>query len=170
MQYNTKVLPTAALTVVATAVLALPACAPAGRPLAEVQRAAIADTVRRLTREVAEGAGQVSVERAFARFERGTEFAFANNGTASFAPDSVLAQFRRVYRPLRRQDIDLSAWKVTVLGPDAAVVTTHGSYTYTDSTGVTSSPRLLAWTLVWARRDGQWRVLHSHQSFGMARS
>ncbi len=52
---------------------------------------------------------------------------------------------------------------VTVLSPEAALLTAEGEATVTTATGDTFS-RPLAQTIVFVLRDGKWKALHAHQS------
>jgi uncharacterized protein (TIGR02246 family) len=57
-------------------------------------------------------------------------------------------------------------WKrqfVTVLSPDAALLTAEGEAAVTTASGETFS-RPLAQTIVFVLKDGKWKALHAHQS------
>ena len=135
---------------------------PSDTPMSEEQRAAIADTVTALTRAVVDGGSAVDADATFQRFATGDEAAHLNMGVR-YTRDSLVAMYRSIFGTLERQQVELGAPTVTVLGPDAAVLSTAGSFTATPKTGAPlASP--FAWTLVWVRRAGAWSLVHSHQS------
>ena len=135
---------------------------PSDSPMSEAQRTAIADTVTALTRAVIDGGNHVDADATFQRFAGGDDAAHMNMGTR-YTRDSLVATYRTIFGRLERQQIDVGTPTVTVLGPDAAVLSATGQFSATPKTGaVLASP--FAWTFVWARRDGTWSLVHSHQS------
>lgn len=131
-------------------------------PMSEAQRAAIADTVTSLTRAMIDAANRVDAEATFQRFASGSEGVHMNMGVR-YSRDSLIAMYRPIFNGLERQQIEPGTPTVTVLGPDAAVLSVASRFSATPKTGPQiASP--FAWTLVWARRDGAWSLVHSHES------
>jgi uncharacterized protein (TIGR02246 family) len=138
------------------------ACQPAEQRMTEAQRAAIADTVRALTNEVMAAFDQIDVDRAFSYYSDAEDAGYAEGGKL-YSFEALVAQYRAIYAGLRDQKGELRESKTTVLVPDAAVLTAGGAYSMTDTTENTFGGQF-AWTLVWVRRDGKWKILHSHAS------
>ena len=69
-----------------------------------------------------------------------------------------------MYALLQKQTNQIIEKRTLVLSPDVVLVSAVSEGTYTDKAGFTSPPVGLASTVVSVRRDGQWRVVHYHQS------
>ena len=78
--------------------------------------------------------------------------------------DNIKDVMRDSYDPILRQDQTILRKEIRVLSPDVAILSAVGEGTYTDVGGVTSDPVGLGVTLVFVKRDGEWRVTHVHQS------
>jgi hypothetical protein len=55
--------------------------------------------------------------------------------------------------------------RTVVMEPNVATVTALGTWTQTDTTGVTGPSREFAWTAVWTLRDGDWKIHLVHMSY-----
>ncbi|NIN49579.1 MAG: hypothetical protein GTN62_05645 [Gemmatimonadales bacterium] len=51
-----------------------------------------------------------------------------------------------------------------VLAPDVVCVTQLGTVSVTDTAGVTGPEIAFAYTAIWVRRNGEWKVLLGHES------
>ena len=78
--------------------------------------------------------------------------------------DEALAAFRKTYALLQGQTNQIIERRTRVLSPDIVLVSAVSEGTYTDKAGFTFPPVGLASTAVFVRRDGEWRVIHYHQS------
>ena len=78
--------------------------------------------------------------------------------------DEALAAFRTTYALLQGQTHQIIERRTRVLSPDVVLVSAVSEGTYTDKAGFTSPPVGLGSTAVFVRRDGEWRVIHYHQS------
>ena len=78
--------------------------------------------------------------------------------------DEALAAFRTTYALLQGQTHQVIERRTRVLSPDVVLVSAVSEGTYTDKAGFTSPPVGLGSTAVFVRRDGEWRVIHFHQS------
>ena len=83
--------------------------------------------------------------------------------------DSYMSNFRDLFSRLRDQKLDVSEPRVSVLAPKAAVLTMHGSFIATFKEGGTFETPF-AWTLVCAKVEEHWKIVHAHQTFPMTAS
>jgi ketosteroid isomerase-like protein len=86
--------------------------------------------------------------------------------TAGTAP--TLAQFRtnwaEAMKPLSRQVMSDRDIVVQVLSPEVAVSFTTAAYQSIGRDGAKSGTVPMAWSAVWKRLNGQWKIVHAHQS------
>ena len=79
------------------------------------------------------------------------------------------ADVRQAFEPMmaRRSGTTYSLTNeyVAVLSADHAVQVIEAMYAITDTLGNTGPEYPLANTTVWVRRDGEWKILHFHQSW-----
>lgn len=134
------------------------------QPITDAQQATIEDTVKALTDELINGAEQVDVDRCFANFTDAYDSGFIDNGVFYPTLDSMIDVFRSGFSRLRSQEIEMSETRISVLAPNVAILTTHGSFTETDTSNNTSDSRF-ALTLAYAKVGEEWKIVHAHQSF-----
>ena len=91
-------------------------------------------------------------------------FTFITDDTMLTGYDEALAAFRTTYALLQGQTHQIIQKRTRVLSPDVVLVSAVSEGTYTDKAGFTSPPVGLGSTAVFVRRDGEWRVIHFHQS------
>ena len=91
-------------------------------------------------------------------------FTFITDDTMLTGYDEALAAFRTTYALLQKQTNQIIEKRTRVLSPDVVLVSAVSEGTYTDKAGFTSPPVGLGSTAVFVRRDGEWRVIHFHQS------
>lgn len=147
------------IPVVAAALLA--ACGFASQPLSEERTQEIANEVQVAQAALLDAARRADAEAMTPIFADEGRFLF--NGVARSNADA-LDFVRQVYAVIDSQEIEIADERITVLGPDAAVVTGNGRVTAVDTAGARGEPAEFAWTFTWARQDGAWRVVDSHQS------
>ena len=141
------------------------ACHPAVASLGPAQRSAVADSVRRATSEFSAAASAVDADRLFALYSNTPDFAAADNGVLYTSVEPLREKYRQIYRGFRAIETHFDTTRVTVLAPDAAVITFSGSVVTIDTAGVRQPPTTLALTLVWVREPAGWRIRQMHQSF-----
>jgi uncharacterized protein (TIGR02246 family) len=136
------------------------ACQPAGTDLTEQERAVIADSVEQLAIRLLESYDALDADRflsfysddmrwgARGDFQSRADFDAGVRGWLASLSGSVNVWDERVVR---------------VLGPDAAVLEARCHEIEVDTAGV-SLEDSYAMTLVWARIDGEWKVVHAHSS------
>ncbi|HSC27624.1 MAG TPA: SgcJ/EcaC family oxidoreductase [Vicinamibacterales bacterium] len=116
-----------------------------------------------LNRAVA-AAMKVDAEGALSVSTMDETFTFITGDTMLTGYDQALAAFRQTYSMLQGQTNEVIEKRTRVLSPDVVLVSAVSEGTYTDKAGFTSAPVGLGSTLVFVRRNGEWRVIHFHQS------
>lgn len=136
-------------------------------PISDAYRAAIADTLQRLLVSAYDLATPDPLSRMLALYPDTGRVLSASGGHVIAERDSVLEGIRAFWTYVGQNMRD-PAWTwgpffVDVLGRDAAVVT--ATYTVPHHTPA-GEPHVVAgaWTAVFARRDGQWRIIQEHLS------
>jgi uncharacterized protein (TIGR02246 family) len=87
-------------------------------------------------------------------------FFFCSKPYSKAALAKALAE---IYGTLTSMKINMTKTQVTVLGPDAAVWTATGTTSSVGKSGETFEESLTE-TWIWKKIDGQWRVIHYHES------
>ncbi|MBI4501253.1 MAG: nuclear transport factor 2 family protein [Gemmatimonadetes bacterium] len=147
-------------------VLILTACAPkapAPQVLTEAQRTAIADTVKRLANELFEAENRLDADVFISQATDDPDFRYVSSGNLFPSKDSLSKAAHARVKSLKALTYTLKDGGVTVLSPDAATFTGAYDETAVDSTGKTLTFRD-GWTAVYARRNGQWKIVHGHFS------
>ena len=109
-------------------------------------------------------AALVVAERVLSVTTMDDDFTFITGDTMIVGYDQALEAFRETYALLQGQTTEVIESRARVLSPNVVLVSAVSEGTYTDNAGFTSDPVGLGSTLVFVRRDGQWRVIHFHQS------
>jgi uncharacterized protein (TIGR02246 family) len=147
------------------AVLALSALACQPKPVAfNPEDPAVAAQIEAAMRQAMEGAAAVDAEKALAVTTKDKDFTFITGDLMLVGYDDILPRFRETYSTLEKQHTEITTKKVRLLSPDVALLTAVGEGTYTDKAGFTSEPVGLGATIVFVRKDGEWRAVHFHQS------
>jgi uncharacterized protein (TIGR02246 family) len=109
-------------------------------------------------------AAAVDAERVLAVSTRDDAFTFITADRMLTGYDESLAAFRQTYAMLQGQSTQIIQRRTRVLAPDVVLVSAVSEGTYTDKAGFTFPPVGLGSTAVFVRRNGEWRVIHFHQS------
>jgi len=135
-------------------------------PLDDQQKTALADSIEQYVAGpflTAYNSG--NVDAILALYAPGTGVQSVENGKIYANRDSMAASVRAMYgNPHVTYHYTLAAPQVTVLSREAAVYTVMGSGTMKDSAGV-EMPMHFAWTGVFVRTAGGWKVQAEHASF-----
>lgn len=149
----------------AGAVLALSALACQPKPVAfNPEDPAVVAQIDAALRQAMEGAAAVDAEKALAVTTKDKDFTFITGDVMLVGYENVLPRFKDTYSTLEKQHTEITTSRVRLLSPDVAVLTAVGEGTYTDKAGFTSEPVGLGATIIFLRRDGEWRAVHFHQS------
>ena len=100
------------------------------------------------------------VDGCLARISTSPGSRFADGETVYDSLEAQRATYKDVFARIRSQDLELDRQEIHVLSPDLAACTGRGSFTSTYKTGETTPRRAFAWTFLWGREDGRWRIVH----------
>jgi uncharacterized protein (TIGR02246 family) len=109
-------------------------------------------------------AQRADAEGVLSASTRDDAFTFITGDVMFTGYDEALAAFRQTYALLQGQTNDIIQKRTRVLAPEVVLVSAVSEGTYTDKAGFTSPPVGLGSTAVFVRRNGEWRVIHYHQS------
>lgn len=137
-------------------------CQPAPQPLTEHQKEAIADTVTQLADDLAAAISSRDASRIANLFADDPYAKYISDGTV-IPRDKLEKTLGEFYSGLERLDFTWNRKEVMVLSPDVATMTTWVVYTATPKGGQPTATRAV-FTHVYARQDGNWRVVSSHKS------
>ena len=116
-----------------------------------------------LDRAVA-AAAAIDAEGVLSASTRDDTFTFITADRMLKGYDEALAAFRTTYALFQGQTHQIIERRIRVLSPDVVLVSAVSEGTYTDKAGFTVPPVGLGSTAVFVRRNGEWRVIHYHQS------
>jgi uncharacterized protein (TIGR02246 family) len=114
--------------------------------------------------KVVAAAAAADADAVLASSTRDDAFTFITDDRMLTGYDEALAAFRTTYALLQKQTSQVIERRTRVLAPDVVLMWGVSEGTYTDKAGFTSPPVGLGSTAVFVRRDGEWRILHFHQS------
>jgi len=141
------------------------ACVPSSPPpqLSDAQRAGIADTVKQLANQLFEAENRRDADVFMSQASDDPDFRYVSSGNLFPSKDSLSRAAHARVKSLKSLTYTLKTSGVTVLSPDAAVFTGAYDEAATDSLGKSLTFRD-GWTAVYARRNGQWKIIHGHFS------
>lgn len=87
---------------------------------------------------------------------------FINNGRFFRLFNEVMEDFEEKAIGCKSQKLNIVNKKITVLGENAALLTTSGNYTLDLEDGRTLTGEF-AWTIVYSKMRGSWKIIHLHQ-------
>jgi uncharacterized protein (TIGR02246 family) len=149
----------------AVAALALSTLACQPKPVAfDPEDPAIVAQIDAALREAMAGAAAVDAEKALSVTTKDKDFSFVTGDLMLVGYDDILPRFQETYSALEKQHTELITSRIRVLSPDVAVLAAVGEGTYTDKAGFTSEPVGLGATIIFVRKNGEWRAVHFHQS------
>lgn len=148
------------LPVLSLAILA--ACQPATTELTEEQKAEIAAEVNAIHAEFWDAWRAADYDRGVSYLDS-ANLVFAYEGTV-FGFATFDEMWRPAFANIASQTISIGDSRTTVLAPDVVCIMDAATYTTTDTLGVTSPQESFAFTGVWVRRDGEWKLLLVHES------
>jgi ketosteroid isomerase-like protein len=150
--------------------IAIVACQPSPTELTDEQRAAIRDTVDALMVDFWDAVRHADFDRGLTFFHDAPETALAYEGRTDYTLATLDSVYRPGYAATRSQERTIADSRTTVLAPDVVYVMQRGILSATDTAGTTYPATPFAFTVVWVRRNGEWKVLLGHQSDGLPES
>ena len=153
------------ISIAGVAALALAAaCTMEQRPLTEVQRAAIGDSVDQVATSIMTSmAAQPSADRFLAAYVPGNAEVHAEYGTIYPTFDSLAKVVRAGFASLKSNRCSFSEKRITVLDRDVVVLTAMIGCTMTDTANKVT-PFREAWTAVFHRTSDGWKIAADHES------
>ena len=155
------------LSVVVTAiaiVMGAMACQPPSTELTDEQRVAIEDTVVQVMARMIEAGRALDAEGVRASYAVSPVAVL--NGVIIEDFDARFEMTRQFLGSLRTVEGSYDNLHMEVLAPDAVVVTRNDHLSWTDTTGATGEWHS-AWTGVFRRIDGQWKIIYGHESLAV---
>ncbi|NIM49755.1 MAG: DUF4440 domain-containing protein [Gemmatimonadales bacterium] len=152
------------IATVAAIAASVTACQPVSSELTDEQRAAIRDSLEQVMAGLVDAARALDADAIRARYAENPVVAL--NGVIFEDFDARFELTRQWLGSLRTLKGSYKNLHVEVLAPDAAVVTRNDDISWTDTTGVAGEFHS-AWTGVFRRIDGQWKIVYSHESLPM---
>ncbi|MFQ6044962.1 MAG: nuclear transport factor 2 family protein [Gemmatimonadales bacterium] len=140
------------------------ACQPATTELTDERRAEIAAEVNALNSEYWDAWRAADWDRGMSYYADSPDFVWAAGG-AVYLGLGTLQETRPRFNHVASQTFTFRESRTVVMAPDAASVTALGTWAQTDTAGVTGPARDFAWTSVWIRSDGEWKIHLVHMSY-----
>ena len=137
------------------------ACQPAA--LSDAQRSEIADGVKAAHHALFASVTTRNADTVMSYFLPDDRLTWAMNGSVFPSHDSIMRTARAYFAAARSMTMTSAEPKITVLGPDAAALTTTFRESVTDTSGHTDQ-MTYAWTAVYQRELGAWKVMSVHES------
>ena len=88
---------------------------------------------------------------------------FINNGNFLNSFDEVMKGYNEGIKGVKSLKYNISNKKITVLADNAALLTASGNASLTLEDG-RIIPGSFAWTFVYSKVNGNWKIIHSHMS------
>ncbi len=88
---------------------------------------------------------------------------FIENGYFLKSFDEVMRGFKAAIQGVKSQKMNVSNKKITVLSDNVALITASGNYSVALEDGRTLTGGF-AWTLVYAKIDDHWKIIHTNMS------
>lgn len=88
---------------------------------------------------------------------------FINNGYYFKTFEELMVGFKSGIQGLEYQKMNVDTKKITVLSENNVLLTAHGNYSVKVVDGRILTGKF-AWTFMYSRINGEWKVIHSHMS------
>jgi hypothetical protein len=88
---------------------------------------------------------------------------FIDNGFYFKSFEELMVGFKSGIQGLEYQKMNIDTKKITVLSENNVLLTAHGNYSAKVVDGRILTGKF-AWTFVYSRINGKWKVIHSHMS------
>ncbi|NIM49711.1 MAG: SgcJ/EcaC family oxidoreductase [Gemmatimonadales bacterium] len=150
-------------TVTVVAVVAA-ACQPATTELTEDQKAEIAGTVSAIHAEHRNAWRDADIDRGMSYFHDDPDVQFALEGAVMHGSGTIRDALEPIFEGVASQEITIAESQTVVLAPGVVCVMDQGTFAYVDTAGVTGPETAFAFTAVYVRRGGEWKVLLAHES------
>lgn len=126
---------------------------------------AVLETNARMT----EAANRLDADAFFDFILESDKGLIIQNGTIFKNRQEALEAVKRGFQGITKMDRRLESPQVTVISPDLALLVAEGNTTATFASGRIMTSRF-AVSLIFMRKDGQWKLLHGHYSMPVDRT
>lgn len=110
-----------------------------------------------------EAGEQLDVDKITANINDTLKSGFIDNGYYFKSFEELMVGFKSRIQGLEYQKMTVITKKITVLSQNHVLLTTKGNYTAKVIDGRMLSGNF-AWTFVYSKINGKWKVIHSHMS------
>lgn len=152
----------ARVTAVLVVLSACSACQAPQENMSEAERAAVAAGVEQAWADMMAGARALDPDRVRAGYVDRPIVAINGHIIKDFDRDQF-AEVRRWFSSLRRFEADYDQVHLEVLSPSAAAATMYHHLRWRDTAGAVGEWNS-AWTAVFQRLGGQWKIVYAHES------
>ncbi len=134
---------------------------PSPSAMSEQERAAVAEAVAQRVEGYVDAISTLDLDRMLQFWADTDEFVFAGDGSLTVGYDVYAAQLREAIGSTAQvNSIEIREPHIYVLSSDAAAYSMEFEWSMTSVAGDTTRSRG-AWTYVFKRLDGEWKVVHS---------
>ena len=124
---------------------------------------AIKKAVLETNARMAQAANSMDVDAFFTHIVDTDKSVIIQNGKVFKTRQEAMEAVKRGYMGVAKVDRRFDNPQVTVISPDVALLASEGTVSATLTDGRTMDARF-AVSLIFVRRDGEWKVLHGHYS------
>ncbi len=152
------------LAIVTVGLMSAAACAPAPAELSVSDRQVLHDEVAEQLDSFWQVWSEADFDRGMALYDDHLDFSFVSEGAMWRSRGAVDSAFRPAFANVQRQELTFDETHIAVLGPGLAYSAQRGTASETLADGTTMPTRTVAFTLVWVRSNGEWKVRFAHHS------
>jgi hypothetical protein len=105
----------------------------------------------------------LNVDEITAPIDDSLKAGFIDNGNYFESFEDLMVGFKKGIQGLEWQKMNVETKKITVLSDNHALLTAKGNYSAKVADGLILKGKF-AWSFVYARIKGDWKVIHSHMS------
>lgn len=87
------------------------------------------------------------------------------DGAIVWTTEEAIEMYRELFGLAAKNDIDMQDERITILSEDTALYVGFGTFDMANADGASMGKGDMALTLVMQKVEGDWRLLHIHQSF-----
>ena len=143
---------------------------PVTAQLTEAEKTAIRDEVSALQAEFWNAWREGDFERAVSHYWDSPDLTISIDGTVEHGYAEIVAKARPGYAYVASMDITITGSETMALATDVACTMVSGKSTATLKDGATVPMPDFAFTAIWMRGDGGWKIHVMHESFPRAES
>lgn len=140
------------------------ACQPGATALTEAQKAAIAAEVDSVASDWWSAWAAADLDRGMAFIDPAPDAAWTWDEGTVYTRAEMDKTWRPYFTQLERQDLTFGDARTLVLAPDVAYTIRAVTGIATDTAGGARPPLSTVETVVWVKRNGEWKVLAGHES------